>query len=1446
MTEFTEQIQTTQNTSPKSKGKLQNRITLLLVAILIPILVIFGWFEITTQRRNLEALLLERAEATALTGAATIGNFLEHAIDTNELTRDQIWDTNYQKFWDFDPTTYPDFEGDPATLAKYHTLYDTYTDKHWQGLIDPFLGGEDLIFAVPVDVNGYLPTHNTRWSTWNGSPATDRSKRIFNDPVGIKAAQNIEPIIQQIYERPGTGETLWDVSAPIYVNGRHWGAFRVGVELAQNQERIIAATWQTILGMSLVVFLVAIFSLIIGRYISAPIIQLTGIATQVAGGNLDKQAEIHNRQEITTLAQAFNRMTQQLRDLISNLESRVAARTQDLNLAAEIGRQITQVHNVDDVLNAATSAIKDQFGLYQVQFYLTDSTGENLVLRASDGFAGSRLLETGHQLPIDEYSLNGSAVCNKQAVIVANTQESDRFRPHPLLPDTRSEMVVPLMIEEDVLGVMDLQSTKANSLTEEVLPAFNLLAGQLAIAIMNARQNRAMQENQRLMRTIIDASPDWIFVKNQEHRYQVVNQAYGNAFHITPEEFVGKNDLDLGFPEEIVKGNPEKGIRGFWADDREIMEQGKTKFIPEEPGEVDGKPVVLQTVKAPLMDADGNAIGIVGFVHDITNRKQAEEIIAKRADELQTVAELSTAVAAASEPLQLLQDVVELTKERFNFYHAHIYLLDETGKNLVLTAGAGDAGKIMVAEGRFISLDQEQSLVARAARTKEGVIVNDVMLDPGFLPNPLLFDTRSEMAVPMIVGDQVLGVLDVQANVINRFTSQDAQIQTTLAAQTAVALQNARQYDQLRRSQDTMRERESLLRTIIDSTPDWIFVKDLNHRYLMVNQGYADSLHMAPDDFIDKNDLDIGFPEDIVKGNPEKGIRGFWADDREIMERGELVVIDMEPAVIDGEDRFLNTIKAPLQDSAGNVVGIVGFVHDITNRIISEELTRERESLLRTIVDASPDWIFVKNREHRYELVNKAYADSFHQTPEEFIGKDDLELGFPEDIVKGNPEKGIHGFWPDDDEIMDSKQLKVIPEEPAEVDGQAVVLRTIKSPLIDAEGNVAGIVGFVQDITAQKEVQKEQERLAQELEEQLAQVNALQRVMTRDNWTSYINNQQKDETGFAFTGKSLEPFDSNSLKALTGGLPLDLDMLSQMAYDESQTAVILPLQLHDENIGYIGARNANGDPINAEQNALLTTLTVQVAESLERARLFEETEMARSQTDALFAGSENVVRSTSMDGILAALVQATSLKNMERATLFFFNREWRDTAPESSIVAATWQNANQKRLVDVGTTYSHDTYPLFQFLRKDTPFIVEDFTTYPDLDENSRQLFVEGMGLRTAITVPMVVGDQWIGFVLGLSSTVYRMNENELRQIISLTGQAATVAQSQRLYREAASRAEREQILRQVSDRVYAAPDAETVLRTAAREIGQALGLETFIYLEDNLEEEENLPTPEL
>jgi PAS domain S-box-containing protein len=208
----------------------------------------------------------------------------------------------------------------------------------------------------------------------------------------------------------------------------------------------------------------------------------------------------------------------------------------------------------------------------------------------------------------------------------------------------------------------------------------------------------------------------------------------------------------------------------------------------------DGELRYMLTDYRLIVNEQGKPVAGVGSFLDITERKLAELTIARRAEELKTVATVSTTASTVLDPDKLLQSVVDLTKERFGLYHTHIYTYDESWSTLLLAAGAGEVGRKLVAEEHAIPLALEQSLVARAARDRKPVIVNDVASEPGFLPNPLLPETRAEMAVPMTVGDILLGVFDVQSNNAAGFSNEDAAIYVTLAAQVGVALQNARSY----------------------------------------------------------------------------------------------------------------------------------------------------------------------------------------------------------------------------------------------------------------------------------------------------------------------------------------------------------------------------------------------------------------------------------------------------------------------------------------------------------------------------------------------------------------------------------------------------------------------------------------------------------------------------
>lgn len=200
--------------------------------------------------------------------------------------------------------------------------------------------------------------------------------------------------------------------------------------------------------------------------------------------------------------------------------------------------------------------------------------------------------------------------------------------------------------------------------------------------------------------------------------------------------------------------------------------------------------VEIGTVARALNDMAGQLGALVGALED---RVEA------RTHDLRVAARVAQQAAAILDPDELLPQIVELTKESFDLYHAHVYLLNEEGDTLLLAAGAGEPGRAMLARGHSIPL-RARSLVARAAREIQPVIVADTAHDPNFLPNPLLPETRSEAAFPLVAGTRVLGVLDVQADVEDRFGPDLLDVFMTLASQIAVALENARLFRDVERA----------------------------------------------------------------------------------------------------------------------------------------------------------------------------------------------------------------------------------------------------------------------------------------------------------------------------------------------------------------------------------------------------------------------------------------------------------------------------------------------------------------------------------------------------------------------------------------------------------------------------------------------------------------------
>jgi GAF domain-containing protein/HAMP domain-containing protein len=174
-----------------------------------------------------------------------------------------------------------------------------------------------------------------------------------------------------------------------------------------------------------------------------------------------------------------------------------------------------------------------------------------------------------------------------------------------------------------------------------------------------------------------------------------------------------------------------------------------------------------------------------------------EQRVAERTRRLEITATLSEHLTAILDFDQLLAELVDQVKESLDYYHAHIYILDKDHRNLIMAAGYGKAGVQMKAEGHFIPLDAQKSLVAQAARSGKIVSAGNVRETENWLPNPFLPDTYSEMAVPIILEGQTVGVLDVQEDEIAALDESDANLLRSLANQVAVAIRNARLFNEV-------------------------------------------------------------------------------------------------------------------------------------------------------------------------------------------------------------------------------------------------------------------------------------------------------------------------------------------------------------------------------------------------------------------------------------------------------------------------------------------------------------------------------------------------------------------------------------------------------------------------------------------------------------------------
>ncbi len=354
----------------------------------------------------------------------------------------------------------------------------------------------------------------------------------------------------------------------------------------------------------------------------------------------------------------------------------------------------------------------------------------------------------------------------------------------------KSWLGVPLIINSQALGAIVIQdANKENRFNTKDLRLLETISPLVSALIQNAIDKNNLNESlskfeldQTLFNTLLDNIPDYITFKNIQGQYLRTSSSFSQIYGLDNKQIIGKTDSEIQ--------DPEAGKAIYLEDYRVIMDNRTIQADEEMTYDWDHNPVWIIHYKKPIWADSNQPVGLFRYTKNITDQRRAEKIAEGRANQVQTASEIARDTAGTLDLNKLIKNSVQLVLERFEFYHASIFLLDALEEYAVLEESTGEAGRKMKEAHHKLAVGS-QSTVGAATATGKPVVNNDVKASLNYYPNPLLPDTQAELAIPLIAGGKVLGALDVQSTKVNAFTEEDIQTMQILSDQLAIAILNA-------------------------------------------------------------------------------------------------------------------------------------------------------------------------------------------------------------------------------------------------------------------------------------------------------------------------------------------------------------------------------------------------------------------------------------------------------------------------------------------------------------------------------------------------------------------------------------------------------------------------------------------------------------------------------
>jgi len=535
--------------------------------------------------------------------------------------------------------------------------------------------------------------------------------------------------------------------------------------LARSTTLIIALVIALFSGL-LVVFLT--------QSIVSPLDKLRSAAEDIQAGKPGAVADLNSRDEFGALAATFNQMSGELRQVVSGLEETIDARTKDLTQRAQqleasavVARKAAEAQELTTLLDLVTRLVPETFGYYHCGIFLIDEQRRYAVLEAANSKGGQNMLARGHRLQVGRVGVVGYCAGTGQPRIAQDVGADVIYYANPDMPKTRSEMALPLIVRDQSIGVLDIQSTEANAFGQDDIDILQVLADQLALAIDNTRllesSRRALAELQVLYGE--EAARSW------------------------QSKLAG---------EEIAFAYDSTGLIRSGVESALSMTEGKAQL---------SKPITFR----------GQVIGNLDFIRDETEGNWTEEEnqlideileqtalalenarlvqqIRLRSDQIRLLQEITAMAASIMDEEELLHTVAEKLQTSLQAQHCGVVLRDEDREIFTLTASATqDESDIIV--GNQININQDPVTEA-IVEASDNLVIHDAIGDPKYQVFVQTFSTKKPAAIvllPLVVRDQVVGYIFIEDQDTRKILDQEEDdLFTQINAQISTAIESAR------------------------------------------------------------------------------------------------------------------------------------------------------------------------------------------------------------------------------------------------------------------------------------------------------------------------------------------------------------------------------------------------------------------------------------------------------------------------------------------------------------------------------------------------------------------------------------------------------------------------------------------------------------------------------